>query len=86
MPRRLALTPDQIRLLASLGFNFLGKAPGVVAVFVILPLVSRSLGTAAYGELLSALALGSLFTLPFGGISAVGRRILASREARENQI
>jgi hypothetical protein len=65
-------------LVASLGFNFLGKAPGVVAVFVILPLVSRSLGTAAYGELLSAMALGSLFTLPFGGINAVGRRILAS--------
>ncbi len=78
MPRRLALTPDHIRLLASLGFNFLGKAPGVAAVFVILPLVSRSLGTAAYGELLSAMALGSLFILPFGGINAVGRRILAS--------
>jgi hypothetical protein len=78
LPRRLALTSDQIRLIASLGFNFLGKAPGVVAVFVILPLVSRSLGTAAYGELLSAMALGSLFTLPFGGINAVGRRMLAS--------
>jgi hypothetical protein len=49
-----------------------------VAVFVILPLVSRSLGTVEYGELLSAMALGSLFTLPFGGINAVGRRILAS--------
>jgi len=86
LPRRLALTPDQIRLLASLGFNFLGKAPGVVAVFVILPLVSRSLGTAAYGELLSALALGSLFTLPFGGISAVGRRILASAFGAKDQV
>lgn len=78
MPRRLALTSDQIRLVASLGFNFLAKSPGVVAVFVILPLVSRSLGTTAYGELLSAMALGSLFTLPFGGINAIGRRLLAS--------
>ncbi len=86
MARRLALTPDQIRLVASLGFNFLGKAPGVVAVFVILPLVSRSLGTAAYGELLSAMALGSLFTLPFGGINAVGRRILASAFGAKDRI
>jgi hypothetical protein len=73
-------------LVASLGFNFLGKAPGVVAVFVILPLVSRSLGTAAYGELLSAMALGSLFTLPFGGINAVGRRILASAFGAKDRI
>lgn len=86
MPRRFALTPDQIRLIASLGFNFLGKAPGVAAVFVILPLVSRSLGTAVYGELLSAMALGSLFTLPFGGITAVGRRILASAFGAKDQV
>jgi hypothetical protein len=78
LPRRLAFTPDQIRLLASLGFNFIGKAPGIVAAFVILPLVSRSLGTAMYGELLSAMALGSVFSLPFGGIYAVGRRLLGS--------
>ena len=57
-----------------------------MAVFVILPLVSRSLGTAAYGELLSATALGSLFTLPFGGINAVGRRILASAFGAKDRI
>ncbi|HWX77026.1 MAG TPA: hypothetical protein VNY32_06095 [Candidatus Acidoferrales bacterium] len=86
MTRRFALTPDQLRLVASLGFNFLGKAPGVVAVFVILPLVSRSLGTAAYGELLSAMALGSLFTLPFGGINTVGRRILATAFGAKDRV
>jgi hypothetical protein len=58
----------------------------VVAVFVILPLVSRSLGTAQYGELLSAMALGSLFTLPFGGINAVGRRMLASAFGAKDRI
>jgi hypothetical protein len=44
----------------------------------MLPLVSRSLGTAAYGEFLSALALGAAFALPFGGVNAVGRRLLAA--------
>jgi len=58
----------------------------VVAVFVILPLVSRSLGTAAYGELLSAMALGSLFTLPFGGINTVGRRILATAFGAKDRV
>ena len=64
--------------MASLGLNFVAKIPGVAAVFVILPLVSRSLGTQSYGELLSALAIGSAFTLPFGGINTVGRRLMAS--------
>jgi hypothetical protein len=86
LTRRFALTPDQLRLVASLGFNFLGKAPGVVALFVILPLVSRILGTIAYGELLSAMALGSLFTLPFGGIGTVGRRMLASAFGAKDRV
>jgi hypothetical protein len=73
---RLVMTPERRRLLASLVFNFVAKVPGIAAVFIILPLVSQSLGTAIYGELLSALALGSAFTLPFGGINAVGRRLL----------
>jgi hypothetical protein len=78
------MNPDRLRLLASLGFNLLGKLPGIVALFVILPLVSRSLGTALYGELLSAMALGSVFTLPFGGIYVVGRRLLASAVGAKN--
>jgi O-antigen/teichoic acid export membrane protein len=81
----MRLTPDRLRLLASLAFNLLAKVPGVAAVFVILPLVSRSLGTAAYGELLSALALGAAFTLPFGGINAVGRRLLAAAYGARDQ-
>jgi O-antigen/teichoic acid export membrane protein len=74
---RVKLSPDRLRLLASLTFNFVAKAPGLLAAFVILPLISRSLGTSSYGEFLSALALGSAFCLPFGGINAVGRRLLA---------
>jgi hypothetical protein len=84
--QRLDLSPDRIRLIASLTFNFVSKVPGVVAIFVILPLVSRALGTTAYGELLSALALGSAFTLPFGGINAVGRRLLAAAVGAKDQV
>jgi hypothetical protein len=73
-----SLNRERRRLLASLFFNFAAKVPGIAAVFVILPLISRSLGTREYGELLSALALGSSFTLPFGGINAVGRRLLSA--------
>lgn len=75
--RRLQLRPEHLKLGASLAFNFISKVPGVVSVFVILPLVSVALGSTLYGELLSALALGSAFTLPCGGINAVGRRLLA---------
>jgi hypothetical protein len=84
--QRLDLSPDRIRLIASLAFNFASKVPGIVAIFVILPLISRGLGTAAYGELLSALALGSAFTLPFGGINAVGRRLLAAAVGAKDQV
>jgi hypothetical protein len=83
--QRLDLSPDRIRLIASLAFNFASKVPGIVAVFVILPLVSRALGTTTYGELLSALALGSAFTLPSGGINAVGRRLLAAAVGAKDQ-
>jgi hypothetical protein len=76
--RRLNLNADRLRLLVSLGFNFIAKVPGLVAAFVILPLVSRSLGTAAYGEFLSASAIGAAFCLPVGGVNAVGRRLLAT--------
>jgi O-antigen/teichoic acid export membrane protein len=83
--KRLNLNPDRMRLLASLSFNFIAKVPGLVAAFVILPMVSRSLGTATYGEFLSALALGSAFTLPYGGINAVGRRLLAAAYGARDQ-
>jgi hypothetical protein len=51
-----------------------------------LPLVSRALGTTTYGELLSALALGSAFTLPSGGINAVGRRLLAAAVGAKDRV
>lgn len=74
---RLMIKPDHLRLSASLVLNFLARAPGIVATFVILPLASRSLGTEAYGEMLAAFAVGSAFTLPFGAVNSVGRRLLA---------
>jgi hypothetical protein len=69
---------ERRRLLASLFFNFVAKIPGIAAVFVVLPLISHGLGTSDYGELLSALALGSSFGMPFGGINAVCRRMLGA--------
>jgi O-antigen/teichoic acid export membrane protein len=83
--RFLNLGPDRLKLGASLAFNLISKVPGIAAVFIILPLVSRSLGTADYGELLSALAIGSVFNLPFGGINAVGRRLLAKAVGAEDR-
>ncbi|WP_180982546.1 hypothetical protein [Methylocella silvestris] len=79
------LTPDHRRLIASLGFNVIAKLPGIASVFIVLPLVSEALGPSTYGELLSALALGSLFLLPFGGINAVGRRLLAASVGAHNE-
>ncbi len=66
------------KLIASLGFNLIARLPGVLTVLFILPLISKSLGTAAYASLLSAVAVGSVCTLPFGGINTVGRRLIAS--------
>lgn len=79
------ITRQRAGLLASLGFNFIAKLPGILAVFIILPAVSRSLGTEGYGQFLAALALGSLFTLPYGGVGAVGRRLLAGAHGDGNK-
>jgi O-antigen/teichoic acid export membrane protein len=84
MPWR-KLSPGRAKLAASLGFNFLAKLPAILAVFLILPLISRSLGPATYGEFLSAMALGSVCALPFGGINTVGRRLLAMSHGSDNK-
>jgi hypothetical protein len=76
--RRLVPASNRQRLLASLVLNFAAKVPGIAAVFIILPLISKAIGQSSYGELLSALAVGSVCSLPFGGINAVGRRLLAT--------
>lgn len=77
---------DKVRLIASIGFNLVAKGPSLLNLLFILPLISRTLGTALYGEFLAMLALGSTLTLLFGGINAVGRRHLAaafgSRDSR----
>ncbi|QPF87116.1 hypothetical protein IC762_12800 [Bradyrhizobium genosp. L] len=80
--KRLAMSPDRLRLLASVGLNLVAKSPAILAIGVVLPLINKSLGTAAYGEFLSMLALGSASTLLFGGINVVGRRRLGAVVAR----
>jgi len=62
------------------------KVPGLAVAFIILPAISQSLGPGDYSEFLSALALGSVFTLFFGGINAVGRRLLAAAYGAHNKI
>ncbi len=82
------LTSGRRQLLASLFFNFVAKVPGLATVLLILPIISRELGPSLYGEMLAALALGSTFTVAFGGGNAVGRRLLADafgRDDRERQ-
>ena len=78
MLKRFRVKAAHTKLLASLAFNFLAKLPGIAAVFIILPLVSKALGTTFYGELLSALALSRFMRFPAGGINTVGRRLLAT--------
>ena len=80
------LTAARRQLLASLFFNFLAKIPGLAAVLLILPIISRKLGPSLYGEMLAALALGSTFTVAFGGVNAVGRRLLAEAFGRDDGV
>lgn len=79
------LTAARRQLLASLFFNFVAKVPGLAAVLLILPIISRALGPTLYGEMLAALALGSTFTVAFGGGNAVGRRLLADTVGRDDR-
>jgi hypothetical protein len=78
------LTAARRQLLASLFFNFVAKVPGLAAVLLILPIISRALGPSLYGEMLAALALGSTFTVAFGGGNTVGRRLLAEAVGRDD--
>lgn len=79
------LTAARRQLVASLFFNFVAKVPGLAAVLLILPIISRKLGPTLYGEMLAALALGSTFTVAFGGGNAVGRRLLADAVGRADR-
>lgn len=72
------VTGDRLRLVASIGFNLVSKSPSVLTLLFVLPIINQSLGTALYGEFLAMLALGSAFTLAFGGINIVARRELAA--------
>ncbi len=70
-------TKARRQLLLSLMFNFIAKLPGILSIFFVLPIVSKSLGSEMYGSLLAAIGLGSSFCFPLGGIKTVGRRRLA---------
>ncbi|SDH20506.1 hypothetical protein SAMN05216338_1006165 [Bradyrhizobium sp. Rc2d] len=79
------MTADRLRLIASIAFNVISKSPAVLNIAFILPLIHKSLGTALYGEFLSMLALGSSFTLFFGGINTVSRRHLSAAHGSNNK-
>ena len=74
--------PERLKMLVSIGTNILARTPSLLVVFVLLPLISRALGTERYGELLGALALGGLFLLPFGGNNVVARRLIGGAYGR----
>lgn len=69
---------DSRKLLLSLGANFGARLPGTLGALLFLPAVHRGLGTAAYAELLAALALGSAGGFLFVGVGVVARREVGS--------
>ncbi len=72
---------QRVKLALSIGFNLLSKIPGIVSVFLVLPVIKTCLGLDTYGHLLAAAALGSACGLPFGGIDITGRRWLGAAHA-----
>lgn len=58
----------------SLAFNFASRAPSILGMLFFIPLIHRELGEAAYGELMTAMALGGLSSMLFGGGNTLGRR------------
>ena len=75
--KKLFATKARKQLVWSLVFNFVAKLPGLISVFIILPEISRSLGSEDYGRLLAAIGLGTSFCFPLEGLKTVGRRQLA---------
>lgn len=77
--------PLRRQLSLSLLFNFIAKAPGILSVFVVIPMISNALGEADYGLFLASLSLGALFAIPYGGVLAVSRRLLATAYVASDQ-
>jgi O-antigen/teichoic acid export membrane protein len=78
MPAWSAARTKETQLYASVVLNFIARLPAIFVLFYILPAINKGLGPNLYGEFLSMLALGSMLTLFFGGINAVGRRRLSA--------
>ena len=83
--RKLVANESRKELLKSLLFNFIAKLPGLLAVFIVLPIISKALGSENYGQLLAAIGLGTSLCLPLAGLKTVGRRQLAKAYGADNQ-
>ena len=76
---------EQLKLLFSIGTNFLTRIPGAIGVLWFLPLLRFGLGTDDYTNLLAAMALGSAAGFLFGGFSVVGRRLIGEAFANSDR-
>ena len=81
----MKLSNDRTKLALSLSFNGLSKLPAILVITSILPQIKESLGLHDYNSLLAALAFGIFFTLPFGGVNVVARRLVGAQFGRGDQ-
>lgn len=71
-------------MLLSVGSSVFTRVPGVIGVIWFLPLLHSGLGTAAYAELLSAMALALAVTCLARGLAVAGRRVIGEAWSRQN--
>lgn len=76
---------EQWKLLASLSTGFMTRIPGALGVLWFLPLIRYGLGTDAYAQLLSAMALGTATGFLSGGFNFVGRRMVGEAYANDDR-
>jgi len=81
----MKLSSDRVKLFLSLFLNGISKLPALLLVIWILPHIRDSLGLHTYTALLAALALGNFFTLPFGGVNIVARRLVGAQFGRADE-
>lgn len=81
----MGFSQDRAKLSMSLIFNGLSKLPAILLVTSVLPQIKDSLGLESYNSFLAALAFGTFFTLPFGGVNVVARRLVGTRFARGDE-
>jgi hypothetical protein len=81
----MRISRDRLQLFLSLLFNGISKLPAILMVTSILPLIKNSLGLVGYNSFLAALAFGGFFTLAFGGVNTVARRLVGARFAQGDE-